>query len=242
MAPRRFSPLAFVQSIVTLGLLAALLFGGLAFTRSRAAAAIYRDRLAELAERHAGLVDRYNDAVRRTAVTELLVRDAAPGGDPPALAVRVRTPAGVLREIATPFDPGREVFVDFVVVDGRLWIRRVYDDMTPPAEGLVIDPEIDAVDWDRPDAIEGKVVYRALRPGRWIVTTTGTGALGLARVGDLGDPPADLAGPVEMLDFDEVEAEVREARDAIGVGDLWRWATGGGDTARRSAASEQDEK
>lgn len=237
MSARRFAPLAFLQTLISLALVAALVAGGLAFTRSRAAATIYRDRLAELSEAHASLIDRYNDAVRRTAVTELLVRDAAPGGDPPALAVRVRTPAGVLREIATPFDPRREVFVDFVVVDGRLWIRRVYDDATPPSRGLVIDADVDGVDWDAPGAIEGKVVYRALAPGRWIVTTTGTGALGLARVGAIDDPPAELAGPVEMMDLDEIEAEVREAREAIGLGDLWRWARGS--RADREAAPDR---
>ena len=120
-----------VPVIRFMGVSAALLVSGMAgvfgyrYLRADVEAEVYRDRLRALAEEYESLRGTYNEAVRRTAVTELLVHDGR-------LRVRVRSVAGVLREIETPFDPRQEVYVDYVVMDGRLWIRRVFDAWTPP--------------------------------------------------------------------------------------------------------------
>jgi hypothetical protein len=95
--------------------------------------------------------------------------------------VAIRDASGAVRTIETPFDPSREIYVDFVVLDGRLWIRRVFDDRTPPEQGVLIDPALAEIDWSEDEAAHGKATYRALGPGRWIVSVTGDGSLGLAR-------------------------------------------------------------
>ena len=140
----------------------------------------YRQRLDELHERYDALSKRYDQAVRRTAVTELIVQ----GGQ---LRVRVRDVRGTVREIPTSLDPQREIYVDYVVLDGRLWIRRLFDADTPPSRGLVIDPGVDGVTWDIQAARVGKAVYRSLGEGRWVVSVTGNGSLGLTRAGDAVD-------------------------------------------------------
>ncbi len=235
--------------LVVLGLGGATMLGtGLDLARARAEAAVYRDRLAELSEAHAGLVDRYNVAVRRTAVTELVVRPAegeavgggavGGGGAPseadsaaaPSLAVRIRSVDGVEREIATPFDPRREIYVDFVVRDGRVLIRRIFDDRTPPSDGLLIDGSMGALDWEREDLELGKAVYRSLRPGRWTVSVNGSGAIDLVWSGPVDAPPAALAASAAVDEFDEIEIDVRDARRSVGLGELWRVLVGrGGD-------------
>ena len=220
-----------VASVVVVLVLAAggatVLGTGLDLARSRAEAAVYRQRLEDLADSHAGLVSRYNEAVRRTAVTELLVREPAATGEPPSLAIRVRTVAGVDREIQTPFDPRAEIFVDFVVRDGRVLIRRIFDEWTPPSLGLVIDGSLGTVDWEAEGVRLGKAVYRSLQPGRWTVSVSGAGALDLAWAGPIDAAAAVLAATATVEDFREIDSEVRDARSAVGLGDFWRVIRGG---------------
>lgn len=185
--------------------------------RADVRAEIYRDRLGELGDAYASLRDRYNDAVRRTAVTELVVEAGT-------LWVRVRTAAGVLREIETPFDPRGEIYVDFVVLDGRLWIRRIFDAATPPALGLVIDPELAWIDWDAPEASHGKAVYRQLGEGRWVISLTGNGALGLTRATEA----VDLTPVPKIGDFDELAEGVDARVRGIGLAEVFEHLVGGG--------------
>ncbi|MEQ9096283.1 MAG: hypothetical protein RIE32_08480 [Phycisphaerales bacterium] len=198
-----------------------ILVGGyLALARARAdlRADIYRDRLAEVARDYTALVEQFNSAVAQAAVTELVVEDGA-------MSVRVRSRRGVETVIPTPYDPQREIYVDYVVIGGRLWIRRVFDDRTPPTEGIVIDPELVDVDWDEPGAQVGKAVYRSLGEGVWQVNVTGQGALGLVRVEDGQRRP--LIEAPEVLEFDTIEAKVREETERVSFGDLLRKAFGG---------------
>lgn len=198
-----------------------ILVGGyLALSRARAdlRADIYRDRLQEVARDYSALVEQFNSAVAQAAVTELVVEDNA-------MSVRVRSRRGVETVIPTPYDPQREIYVDYVVIGGRLWIRRVFDDRTPPTEGIVIDPELVDVDWDEPGALVGKAVYRSLGEGVWQVNVTGQGALGLVRV-DEGQRRPLIEAP-EVLEFDTIEAAVREEQERVSFGDLLKKAFGG---------------
>jgi hypothetical protein len=145
-----------------LALAALIAFAGLAgwqLLRTGLAADVYRERLAQAVGDYEALRGQYNQAVRRTAVTELVVEDGR-------LSVVVRDAAGNLQTTPTPFDPAREIYVDFVVVGGRLWIRRVFDDRTPPEQGVLIDPALAQIDWSDEQAAHGKAAYRALGPGR----------------------------------------------------------------------------
>jgi hypothetical protein len=125
----------------------------------------------------------------------------------------------VVEDIPTDFDPSREIFVDFVVLDQRLWIRRVYDETTAPRDGVVVNPELVEIDWDEPGATDGRVVYRSLSEGRWVISVSGDGALGLGPASG----EVDLSPPPEVREYEEAEEEVREAIGSIGLSDIWEW-------------------
>jgi hypothetical protein len=154
-------------------LLAVSAFAAFRLLEASIAADVYRERLAELSSDYESLRDQYNEAVRRTAVTELLVEDGQ-------LTVVIRTAEGDLQALPTPFDPSQEIYVDYVVHEGRLWIRRLFDEKTPPDQGLIVDPRFADVDWNLEAASHGKATYRELGEGRWVVDVTGDGSLGLS--------------------------------------------------------------
>jgi hypothetical protein len=192
---------------------------GYRMVESRVAADIYRQRLSALGADYEALRSRYNEAVRKTAVTELLVKDNA-------LSVVVRTSEGVQETQPTPFDPAGEIYVDFVVQGGRLLIRRLFDERTSPSLGMVVDPALVDIDWDDPRLSVGKAVYRRLSEGRWVVTVTGDGSLGLARQDD--PRPGTLPAPPDIRDYDEIEKTLAAEIERIDASDVWGWITGSG--------------
>jgi hypothetical protein len=104
------------------------------------------------------------------------------------LSVVIRTADGDTQVLNSPFDPSQEIYVAYVVSNGRLWIRRVFDESTPPGQDMVIDPRFTDVDWSADEKSHGKAAYRALGEGHWVVDVTGDGSLGLAR-----QKPGELA-------------------------------------------------
>jgi hypothetical protein len=205
-----------MKYVVTVLLLAILGLAGVVgyqLVRSDVEAAVYRSRLEEATRDYESLRESYNEAVRRTAVTELRVE----GG---VLSVAIRNALGDVRVIETPYDPSREIYVDYAILDGRLWIRRVFDAATPPEQGLVIDPELADVDWDADPDGYGKAAYRSLGEGRWMVTATGDGALGLGRrrAGDA----AELAPPPPVRTYEPLESAVDRRLGAIEPGEAVR--------------------
>lgn len=191
----------------TAGLVLALLVLGAAaagyqWARSRVLTGLYAERLEGLSQEYARLMEQYDQAVEASAVTEILV-------DPDhRVSVVVRSTAGILRRIETPFDGRNELHVDFVVQAGRLFIRRVYDERTPPRHGLLVDPELAELDWSDPAVARGLSVYRGrLVPGRWLVTTTGNGALDLERA---PTPPVPLEAAPRIRNFEAVEEAIEE--------------------------------
>lgn len=179
---------------------------------------IYRDRLAGLSNEYESLRLMYNQAIRKTAVTELIVKDGR-------LSLAIRTVEGIDRLINTPFDPAQEIYCDYVLLNGRLCIRRVYDAHTPPHQGLVIDDKLEYVDWNDPAARYGNAVYRSLSEGRWIVTVTGDGSLGLAKI----DAKADvtLSSPPPVLDYTQLEQQINEDLSQVSVGDVLKQVLAG---------------
>lgn len=194
--------IATVLAALFLGLCAV---GGYRLVEAQVETQIYLARLQELTRDYDRLRAQYDEAVRRTAVTELRVRDGS-------LSVLIRTAAGELRTISTPYDPRSEIYVDYVVVDGRLWIRRVFDAATPPEQALVIDSAFQQIDWQAERALHGKAAYRSLAEGRWIVTVTGDGSLGLARADESDPLPLVEAPPIRR--YDAIESEVGDAMAA----------------------------
>ncbi|MEX0887344.1 MAG: hypothetical protein WD009_12990 [Phycisphaeraceae bacterium] len=206
-----------VAALILLIVLALAGVAGWRMAQTHIAAQVYRHRLDALAEDYTELRDAYNQAVRRTAVTELIVEDGE-------LTIRVRTIEGEQRRIATDLDPANEIYVDYVVIDGRLWIRRVFDDQTPPRRGVLIDPELADIDWEADNVGYGKAVYRHLPEGRWVVSVTGGGALGLARVEP--DAAVELTPAPELRDYKPVEEEIARRQGELGVMDILRVIVG----------------
>jgi hypothetical protein len=180
---------------------------------------VYRERLGALTDDYQTLRGQYNQAIKRTAVTELLVQDGQ-------LQVTVRDAAGELRCIPTPFDPRKEIFVDYVVIDSRLWIRRVFDEDTPPSEALVVDPKWADIDWNAPTAKVGKAVYRSIEEGRWIITVTGDGSLGLARHDDTTPQPRLESAP-PIREFGPIDEEVNQVLGDVTAGEVIKRIVGG---------------
>jgi hypothetical protein len=193
-------------------LVAAAGFAAFRLLEASLATDVYRERLAEMSTDYEVLREQYNQAVRRTAVTELLVEDET-------LKVVIRTAEGELQTLTSPFDPSREIYVDYVVLNGRLWIRRLFDDATAPGQGMVVDPRFIDVDWDREGASHGKAAYRSLGPGRWVVDVTGDGSLGLTR--REGDEPSDLAPPPAVRRYQPVAGVVEERLGSIRPGEAF---------------------
>ncbi len=186
--------------------------------RADVEAQVYRERLERIASDYESLRTLYNEAITRTAVTELVVNNRS-------LSVRVRNAAGLVRDIPTPFDPTREIYVDYVVIDNRLLIRRVFDHRTPPEQGVLIESELGHIDWNAPGVSHGKAVYRVLGQGRWVITATAGGALGLTRAPD--ETPADLQPPPPIRDFAAIDAQAREEVRRLTLFDVLRRALGG---------------
>jgi hypothetical protein len=191
---------------------------GLEMMRARAEGRVYRDRLESLAGDYHQLAERYNAAVRRTAITELAVANNR-------LSVIVRNAGGRIAEIPTPFDPSGEVYVDYAIIGGRVWIRRVFDAQTPPARAVVIDPALAEIEWDERTGDVGKAIYRSLAEGRWVVTVSGGGALGLRRL-EAGEE-IELAPAPSLEPLEEIEAEAKKQADRVTWGDLVRSMFGG---------------
>ena len=212
--------LKWIKAAIGLVLLCVIAGVGYRFASAKVELDVYRDRLAGLSNEYESLRSMYNQAVRKTAVTELIVKDGQ-------LSLAIRTIEGVDRMIETSFDPAQEIYCDYVLLDGRLWIRRVYDAHTPPSKGLVIDDSLEHVDWDDPAARYGNAVYRSLGEGRWIVTVTGDGSLGLARTDSKSD--VLLSGPPPVRDYDQLEKQINGALADVTVSDvLKRVLTSGG--------------
>ena len=108
-------------------LAACVVVSGFFWLREEVTSQIYRNKLESMAAEYAELADRYNHAVRQSAITELEVTVDS-------VAVLIRTIDGEVKRIATPFNPREEIFVDYLVGNGRIWIRRVFFDVliSPP--------------------------------------------------------------------------------------------------------------
>ncbi len=203
-------------------LIVSLLAGFTAYQyfHTRITAELYRQRLIDLSQSYESLRHTYNQAVKKTAVTELLVQDGR-------LSVVVRAADGVQRVIHTPLDPSGEVYADYVLIDSRLWIRRLFDERTAPTGAVIIDPLVERIDWDSPRVAHGKAVYRRLDEGRWVVTVTGDGSLGLAKA--KSTDAVDLIATPSVQDYPQIQRELSQRIDQITAIDIFKrvFAIGG---------------
>jgi hypothetical protein len=203
--------LAIVGATVVVG------FVGMRFAKADAANAVYQSRLRDLSTEYETLRSQYNQAVRQTAVTELVVENRA-------VTVQVRTIEGTVETIETDANADKEIYVDFALLEGRLWIRRVFDADTPPSQATLINPKLADIDWDQENALVGQAVYRQLGEGRWVVNTSGDGALALTQVP--ADQIVNLAPPPEIHDYDEIQSQINEEMDKVSWRDVFASVVG----------------
>jgi hypothetical protein len=210
------SKLAMIQGSITglalVGATAVVAIVGLRFAKADAANAVYKSRLQDLSSEYESLRSQYNTAVRQTAVTELVVQNRS-------VTVQVRTIEGTVETIETDADAEQEIYVDFALIEGRLWIRRVFDADTPPSRATLINPKLAQIDWDSENALVGQAVYRQLGEGRWVVNTSGDGALALTRVSE--DQVINLAPPPEIGEFEEIQTQVDQELDRVSWRDVF---------------------
>ena len=193
-------------------LLGAIFFAGFQWVKTSVAREVYRDRLEGLHQEYAQLAEQYNQAITPKPVTELLVKDGR-------ISVVIRDGTGK-QTLPTPYHADREVFVDYALIDGRLLIRRVFDEATAPRYATPIDEDLLEVDWDSPGAMYGKVIYRRLDDGRWVISVTGDGSLGLARLDD--DQHPELTARPTVREYSPVALPDSTAPEHISLGDVWR--------------------
>ena len=213
MAKRVFLPLYAVALVLVLA-------AGYQWAKASVAQEVYRDRLTSLQAEYQQLAEQYNQAITPRPVTELLVEDGL-------VCVIVRKGDGELVRVPTTFNAWEdELFVDYALVDGRLLIRRVFDEHTAARSdaAIVIDPGLVEVDWEDPKIPFGKAIYRSrMADGRWIISVTGDGSLGLKQISD--DTAITLATRPEVKKFGPVDDRANEAVERIGVGDVWKHLT-----------------
>ncbi|MFK7790124.1 MAG: hypothetical protein AB8C95_11615 [Phycisphaeraceae bacterium] len=189
---------------------------GYQWAKANVAQDIYRDRLTSLQADYQDLAEQYNQAITPRPVTELFVEDGK-------VCVIVRKGDGELVRVPTPFNGWEnDVYVDYVLADGRLLIRRVFEikDGQDTSKPVQVDSDLVDVQWG--EAVPfGKAIYRSkMEDGRWVVSVTGDGSLTLKRVGD--EVEVNLATQPRVEKFSPVDQRADEAVEQIGVGDVWK--------------------
>jgi hypothetical protein len=203
-------------------LLCVLVVLGYQFFKMKMLVGHYKEGVTEITGKYQGVLDeynkaadrfnelkaRYNEVLARTVITELKVE----GGK---CSVILKNSEGVLAEIPVEVNLRKEVFVDYIFFDNRLFIRRVFDSGTAPERA----PDIlalqnvrgylpAAIDWNDPKFRYGKSIYRKLADGTWMITVTGGGALDIDRKENI--PHLEFISPLEGFLLKEYKPESGE--------------------------------
>lgn len=205
---------SWIVLLLLLAVVAAAGVAGLKLTRAQMAEDIYRDRLTGLAADYAKLRDQYERALSQSVVTELEIKDGQ-------LTVSYRRGDGEVVHVPTSLDTSKEIFVDFYVAGNRVGIRRIFDSSMAPDQALVLDEPWNLLAADAPPTTFGRAVYRRLDEGRWSVTMTGNGSLGLEQL-PAGHRPALVPPPPLITPEAPVLASEQEI-DQITVSDMVGW-------------------
>ena len=96
-------------------------------------------------------------------------------------------------------------------------LRRVFDQDTPPGKGVLINPDHLKVDWADSPQTHGKAVYRSLSEGRWLITVTGDGSLGLAKA---TGPTPPLAEAPPIRGYEPLTDPLPDQTQPLGAADV----------------------
>jgi len=214
-----------IGQVVFAGFIVLAVFLGYSVVRTNIAADLYRDRLREAVKENEAMRQTFNEAVKKTVVTELVVNDDE------TICVVFVSADNTEHVVPTPFKMGAVLWADCIVQDGKLFLRRVFDDNTAPINALFIDPVVQTVDWKRagpsgkvPQGIAANGEINA--KGRWVVSASGQGALELKKADDAA-PRQPIARDLQVRDYKEIEKQITTKVDEIGPTDVWKSLFGG---------------
>ncbi|MFN3168285.1 MAG: hypothetical protein ACE37H_14595 [Phycisphaeraceae bacterium] len=182
---------------------------------------VYRDRLVGLQDDYQRLAEQYNQAVTPRPVTELWVEDGE-------VCVVVRKGEDIVR-VPTDFDVRtNEVYVDYILADQRLLIRRVFEmnklTGVPPNKIVTIDKDLLEVDWDPQRVPYGlSLSFSGREDGRYLISATHNGSLSLKPIDENAEVRLTTRPPIKQ--FDPVDEQAHASVDAIGIGDVWKYLT-----------------
>ena len=194
---------------------------GYHWAKASVAQRVYRDRLVGLQNDYRELAQQYNQAVTPRPVTELWVEEDK-------VCVVVRKGDEIVR-VPTDFDVRQnEVYVDYILADQRLLIRRVFEfnkvNAVPPDRVVYIDKQLLEVDWDPEHIPYGtSLSFSKREDGRYLISVTGGGALTFQ--------PADEAAEIKLTSrpaikqYEPVDEQAHAEVDQIGIGDVWQYLT-----------------
>jgi len=214
MANRLFLLLALIGSA-----LAAI--AGYHWAKANVAQDVYHDRLVGLQDDYKRLAEQYNQAVTPRPVTELWVEEGN-------VCVVVRKGDEIVR-VPTDFDVRKnEVYVDYILADQRLLIRRVFEmnkvTGVPPDKIVTVDKDLLEVDWDPQRVPYGlSLSFSGREDGRYLISATHNGSLSLKQIDE--DSEVKLATRPPIKQFEPVDEQAHAAVDAIGFGDVWKHLT-----------------
>lgn len=214
-----------VGPIIGIALLGLALFAGYHVVKTQVESDEYQKRLITLRNDYENLRGAHNEAVKKTAVTELLVNEDG------TVCVVFVTMNGEEKVVPTQFKMGTEIFADFIMIEGTAYFRRVFDENTKPVDALYIDPQLQTVEWKKAteDRPTGNIAYALLdEPGRWVVTVTGNKSLDIRKKNE-DEAPTVLVPNVKVKDYSQVEKEVNESISKITFGDVMGKLFGSGD-------------
>jgi len=203
-------------------LLCVLLVVGYQFLKMKMLVGHYKAGVVEITQKYQNVLDeynraadkfnelksRYNEVLARTVITELKVENNK-------CSVILKNLEGVLAEIPVEVNLRKEVFIDYIFFDNRLFIRRVFDAGTAPeraadilalqnVRGFLPAP----VDWNDSKFRYGKSIYRKLEAGTWMITVTGGGALDIDRKENI--PHLEFISPLEGFFLKDFKPESGE--------------------------------
>ena len=241
---------ALVTTIFWSILLCLVIVAGYQFFKMKMLVGHYKEGVVEITQKYQNVLDEYNKAVNmfgelktrynevlaRTVITELKVENNK-------CSVILKNSEGVLAEIPVEVNLGKEVFVDYIYFDNRLFIRRVFDSGTAPerAADILALQNIRgflpaAIDWSDPKFRSGKSIYRKLADGTWMITVTGGGALDIDRKENI--PHLEFISPLEGFLLKEYKPEsgellqkafdkkINKYSKELGVFDVLKFAVG----------------
>ncbi len=207
---------------LTLAILGLATLAGYQWAKASVAQDIYRDRLSHLQQDYQQLATQYNQAVTPRPVTELLVEEGI-------VCLAVRKGDGQVVRIPTTFNVRlNRVYVDYLLVDQRLMIFRAFEFNTvnavPPDKVVTIDPALLDLEGDLERVPFGKSLScRNLPDGRYLISVTGDGSLGLKPVS--ADEPIQLTTHPPIKEFAPVDEQAHDEVESITFGDVWRSLT-----------------